>query len=173
MPVCLSDVSATSGRFVVRPNRSITRKGLFLIFVGIGVGAVTVGLRFWLLGAWVVLPITVLELIFLGTAFIIVERETRFCETIDLSEKAVSVEQKDWRSRRVWRYPTYWVQVIFRPDPKGWYTSHLYLRSHGDSLEIGACLSDEERFQLSQDLSKIIYGSGGGLQSTPVSGKKT
>lgn len=173
MPVCLSDVSATSGRFVVRPNRSITRKGLFLVFLGIGAAAVVVGLRFWLLGAWVVLPITVLELIVLGTAFFLVERETRFCETIDLSEKAVSVVQKDWKSQRVWRYPTYWVQVIFRPDPKGWYPSHLYLRSHGDSLEIGACLNDEERFALSQDLTKIIYGFGGRLQPTPVTETKT
>jgi len=168
LPVCLSDVSDNAGRFVIRPNRSLTRKGMFLFFIGVCIAAVSVALRFWLLGAWVVLPITVLELIVLGTAFFLIERETRFCETIDLSEKAVSVVQKSWKSKREWRYPTYWVQVIFRPDPKGWYPSHLYLRSHGDSLEIGACLNDDERFQLSQDLTKIIYGGGNGLSPTPT-----
>jgi len=172
LPVCPSDVSETSGRFVIRPNRSMTRKGMSLVFIGIGVAAVLVALRFWLLGAWMVLPITILELIVLGAAFVIIERETRACETIDLSEKAVSVVQEGWKLNREWRYPTYWVQVIFRPDPKGWYPSHLYLRSHGDTLEIGACLNDDERFQLSQDLSKIIHGHGAGLMSRPVPGTK-
>ena len=172
MPVCLSDVSATSGRFVIRPNRSVTRKGMTLIYIGICAAAIAVALRFWWLGAWMVLPITVLELLVLGLAFRMVERATRSCETIDLSEKAVSVVQKGWRLHRQWRYPTYWVQVIFRPDPRGWYPSRLYLRSHGDTLEIGACLNDEERFQLSQDLAKIIYG-GGGPRSTPPTQAQT
>ena len=57
MPVCLSDVSSTSGRFVIRPNRSVTRKGMTLIYIGICAAAIAVALRFWLLGAWMVLPI--------------------------------------------------------------------------------------------------------------------
>lgn len=127
-----------------------------LVFCGISVVAIIVALRFWLLGAWVVLPMTALELSLLGIAFLVVERKTRFCETIELTEESVSVVQKDWKSSRKWCYPRYWVQVIFSEDPKGWYPSRLYLRSHGDTLEIGACLNEGERFQLSQHLKDMI-----------------
>ena len=127
-----------------------------LVFVGICIAALAVAIRFWLLGAWMVLPITLLEMVVLGTAFFLIERSTRFCETIELTAESVSVVQRDWKSRKVWSYPTYWVQVIFRQDPKEWYPSHLYLRSHGDCVEIGACLNDEERSRLSRDIKRII-----------------
>jgi uncharacterized membrane protein len=158
LPISQGSASGTTGSFVVRPNRSLGKGGTLLVFAGICLIACLVAIRFWLLGAWVVLPITALELVFLGIAFLVVERKTRFCETIELTEQAVSVVQRDWKSEREWCYPTYWVQVIFREDPSGWYPSHLYLRSHGDTLEIGACLNDSERSQLSQDLKKIIDG---------------
>ncbi len=139
----------------------MTRKGLILVFFGICLAAFSVAVRFWLLGAWVVLPITVLEMLVLGIAFYLVERETRFCETIDLTAESVSIVQRSWKSKREWCYPTYWVQVVSDVDPKGWYPSHLYLRSHGDSLEIGTCLNEDERQQLSRHL-KIALENGRG-----------
>lgn len=160
MPISLTEHSGTSGKAVIRPNRSLSRKGMILFFSGVCVAAILVAFRFWLLGAWVVLPITMLELLVLGAAFFWIERETRFCETIELNEDLVSVVQRDWRSKKEWCYQTYWVQVVLQSDPKGWYPSHLYLRSHGDSLEIGACLNEEERHQLEQHLKKIIQGVG-------------
>ena len=156
MPISLGEASNSAGSIVVRPNRSLGKEGTALLFCGICVVAIVVGLRFWLLGAWVVLPITVLELVLLGVAFLVVERKTRFCETIELKDDSVSVVQRDWRSKKEWCYPRYWVQVIFREDPAGWHPSHLYLRSHGDTLEVGACLNDSERLQLSQYLKNMI-----------------
>lgn len=160
MPFSQRDISETAGSFVVRSNRSLGSKGTALVFCGICVVALIVAVRFWLLGAWVVLPIFALELMLLGVAFLIVERKTRFCETIELTEDSVSVVQRDWKSEREWCYPKYWVQVVFRQDSAGWYPSHLYLRSHGDVLEIGACLNDSERLQLSQHLRRMINRSG-------------
>ncbi len=160
MPICLRNISDSAGSIVVRPNRSLGREGTALVFCGICFVAILAALRFWLLGAWVVLPITVLELLLLGVAFLVVERKTRFCETIELTDDSVSVVQKSWKSCKEWCYPRYWVQVIFSEDPSGWYPSHLYLRSHGDTLEIGACLDDRERFQLSRHLAKMIGGIG-------------
>lgn len=159
MPFSQRLVSDRAGSFEVRPNRSLSGRETAIFFGGICVVAVTVAVRFWLLGAWVVLPMMILELSLLGGAFLVVERKTRFCETIELTDDRVSVVQKDWKSKREWCYPRYWVQVIFREDPQGWYPSHLYLRSHGDSLEVGACLNDGERLQLSQHLKKIIDGA--------------
>ena len=158
MPISQRLVSERAGSFEIRPNRSLNGRETAIFYAGVCVVGVIVAARFWLLGAWVVLPITVLELLLLGVAFLVVERKTRFCETIELTDDAVSVVQKDWKSKKEWCYPRYWVQVIFQEDPQGWYPSHLYLRSHGDALEIGACLNDSERLQLSQHLKRIIDG---------------
>lgn len=155
MPIRQHDVTETSGRFEIRPNRSMTRKGVIWVFVGISLAALLVALRFVLIGAWVVLPITTLELLVLGIAFYIIEHETRFRETIELNRESVSVVQKGWKISREWRYPAYWVQVILQKRPD-WYPSRLFLRSHGDLLEIGACLNEDERQELSKHLTQII-----------------
>ena len=138
---------------------------MILFFIGVCCAALLVATRFWLLGAWVVLPITILELIVLGTAFVLIERQTRLREVIDLSEKAVTVVQKGWKLNNEWSYPAYWVQVIHRTDPTGWYPSHLYLRSHGDTVEIGACLNEEERVRLTRQIKKIILSVGGSFDA--------
>ncbi|OOZ46379.1 DUF2244 domain-containing protein [Solemya velum gill symbiont] len=60
--------------------------------------------------------------------------------------------------RNEWKFPTYWVKVILDFDSSGWYASRLYLRSHGKLLEIGACLNEEERQELTQHLRNRITG---------------
>ena len=156
MPICLNDHSESSSSITIRPNRSLTRQGMTAFFLGICAVSIAVAVRFWLLGAWVVLPISVLEMLVLGMAFRIVERDTRFCETISINGDAIQVVQKNWKSQEECSFPVYWVQILFKKDPTDWFPNHLYLRSHGRTLEIGACLTDEERLQLKQDLERIL-----------------
>ena len=158
MPFWQSDSTASSGRFIIRPNRSITKKGINLLLLGISIVTIGIAIRFWLIGAWMVLYFAILEMCMLGIAFVVVERKTRYCETIELNDETVLVTQENWRSTREWKYPTYWVKVVLDVDTSGWYPSHLYLSSHGKSLEIGSCLNEEERLALTQSLRKRIEG---------------
>jgi uncharacterized membrane protein len=125
---------------------------MLAFFIGISVVAVSVAVRFLLLGAWVVLPFAMVELIGLGIAFFLMSRRSRYSETIDVAEDALFVIRRDWRSQHEWRFQPYWVQVILRLDANNWYPSRLFLRSHGQSIEIGSCLTDEERAELSAGL---------------------
>lgn len=158
MPMWHSDVSTSSEKFVIRPNRSTTGKGIALLLLGVGTITIGVAVRFWLIGAWMVMPFAILEMLALGYAFVAVERKTRFCETIELDEETVSVVQKNWNATNEWKFPTYWVKVILDFDSSGWYASRLYLRSHGKLLEIGACLNEEVRQELTQHLRNRITG---------------
>jgi uncharacterized membrane protein len=129
---------------------------MLVFFIGISVMAIAVAVRFVLLGAWVVLPITLAELIGLGIAFFLISRRARYSETIDVEDGALFVIRRDWRSQHEWRFQPYWVQVVLKLDANSWYPSRLYLRSHGESVEIGSCLTDEERAELSDGLRRRL-----------------
>ncbi len=140
-------------RFIIRPNRSIGKKGLIIFFSLICVFSIGIALRFWLLGAWMVMPMVLLEMGILGSAFYLVERASRDTETIDLSENLLRVTRNVKSVVDEWQFQPYWVQVRLFNDQISWYPKHLCLRSHGKELEIGQCLTDEEREELSESLN--------------------
>lgn len=126
-----------------------------IFFLLVCAASVGIAIRFWLLGAWVVMPVVLLEMVVLGTAFYLVEKSSRDVETIDMSDDGLVKVTRTVRSVvDEWRFQPYWVQVVLRSDRIKWYPTHLSLRSHGKSVEIGACLTDEEREELSDSLKE-------------------
>ena len=128
-----------------------------------GVSALTLGvaLRFWIIGAWVVLPFAFLEVLVLGVSMYMFERRTRFAEIIEINNGTLWVTRLDSRNRQEWNFQPYWVQVVLKADPRNWYPNRLFLRSHGRLLEIGGCLTNEERTQLSETLKhELLINTG-------------
>lgn len=143
-------------RYVLRPNRSLSTRGMIWFVAGVGALALFIAVRFVLLGAWIVLPLTIAEIIVLGIAFYLVARSGRRCEIIDVNESEMRVIRDNGYTQQEWHFQPYWVQVVLKPDPANWYPSRLYLRSHGKQLEIGNSLTDAERKQLSEDLKRRL-----------------
>ncbi len=150
------DASGRAYRYIIRPNRSIGKKGIIIFFSLVILVSAVIALRFWLLGAWVVMPLMVLELSILGAAFYLVQKASRDVETIDLSDNLLRVTRKFRSVADEWQFQPYWVQVILRTDHINWYPTHLCLRSHGRMIEIGTCLTDEEREELSESLKQEL-----------------
>jgi uncharacterized membrane protein len=148
------DASGKVCRFIIRPNNSLGTTGKIIFFMVVCLVSVGLAIRFWLLGAWLVMPVVLLEMIVLGVAFYLVDRAARDIETIDLSEDSLKVTRSVKSVVDEWRFQPYWVQVVLRSDRIAWYPSHLSLRSHGKSIEIGTCLTDEEREELSLNLKE-------------------
>lgn len=155
------DASGLTCRFELRPNRSLSKRGMVWFVTAVGLVALLIGLRFALLGAWLVLPLAAVEIVGLGTAFALVARAARRREIIDIDGDGMRVVREDGRLRQEWRFHSYWVQVVLQPDPANWYPSRLYLRSHGKQLEIGRSLTDQERQQLSDELKRRLAGPSG------------
>ena len=150
------DSSGTTCRYVLRPNRSLSPRGMVWFVAAVGAAAFLVAIRFVLLGAWIVLPLAIAEIAGLGLAFYLVSRAGRRCEIIDVTETEMLVVRDDGHERQEWRFQPYWVQVILQLDPKNWYPSRLFLRSHGRQLEIGRSLTDAERRELSEELRRRL-----------------
>ncbi len=98
------------------------------------------------------MPMVLLEMAVLAGAFILVDRASRDSEIIDIREDALHVIRHRKTEVTEWTFQPYWVQINLRKDRISWYPTHLSLRSHGKSIEIGTCLTDEEREELSERL---------------------
>lgn len=144
-----ADADKSHCEFLIRPNRSMTAKGM-VFFVGlVGLGVFLIALRFVLLGAWVIFPFAVLEVGFLAAGFWLYERSSRYRETVQVSRDSFLITQDGVNVRRSWRFNPHWVQVSLKLDPDDWYPSKLLIRSHGEQVEIGSCLTNQEREELS------------------------
>ena len=135
----------------LKPNRALSRRDLRrVIGVLVALALTTAGL-----GAWqgnVFAPLFALVESFavafaLGVAWRAGDRSERI--TLDES----SLEVQSLPGRRSARFQTYWVRVQLRSG-KG--RARLLLTSHGQELEIGAFLADEERAELSRKLKVLL-----------------
>lgn len=129
---------------VLYPHRSLSPRG-FLILMGAIAGlSFTIGLIFFLVGAWPIVGFLGLDVAVVYLAFRLNYRAARAYETIRLSGNELEVVKIDARGRRR-RYvlPSAWLKVDVEARPRR--ASRLTLRSRGRGLEIGAFLGQEEK----------------------------
>lgn len=140
---------------VIRPNRSASIRGLkVLIFVLSGFSFV-VGLGFFLLGAWPVVPFLGLDVLLLAAALRFNLFASKAYEAISLTAKALTVRRVNhWGTQTNVSFQPNWLQVNIEVPPQRW--SPLELRSHGRSMVIGAFLLPEERLQLANSLRREL-----------------
>ncbi len=142
--------------FLIRPNRSMTAKGMSLFVVFVGLAVFLVAMRFALLGAWVILPFAILEVVLFAVAFWWYEKASRYRETIKLSKNNILITKESLKFRKSWQFNPYWVQVKLLPNANNWYPSQLLIRSQGKQVEIGSCLTNQERQELSEALKNAM-----------------
>jgi len=150
------DQAGMPNRYIVQPNRSLTPAGMLWFFLLVALAAISLAIRFVFLGAWVVLPFTLFEVLGLGAAFIVYERSSRYREVIDFRKEHLLVERSGRCKVEKWEFQLYWVRLVEWKDSNSWYPGRLFLRSHGRELEIGACLTEEERQELAAGLTRYI-----------------
>ncbi len=140
---------------VLRPYRSAGKRAIRRVVVGTAIIWVIVGIVFAVFGAWPVLPFLGLEVIILFAAFALNNSSAQTEETINLTETTLTVRRVDhWGKQKLFRLPTNWLQVNLE-NPL---TPHcrLELRSHGQSIYIGAFLGPGEKVDLAKALRRHL-----------------
>ena len=113
--------------------------------------------RFWLLGAWLVVPFFLLEMTLLGFVLFLLARDARYRETIEITAKQVLITVKDGTQEPLKKsFNLYWVEFVLKQDDKSWHPSRLYLKSHGHFIRFGQCLTDEDRLGLLKRLKNAL-----------------
>lgn len=146
-------------RVIVRPNRTLTLRGMTALFAVLTVVVLTIGIGFTLAGAWPVLPFVGLEVVVVGVVLYRLFRHADDHEQIIVDRERVTVIR--WRGRRERRheFQRYWTKVVLERH-RGWYPSQLKVGSHGRFVVIAADVNEKERESLSAALNDFFRKKG-------------
>ena len=117
--------------------------------------SVLVGIRFWLLGAWPVLPFSVLEVGLVMLMLRLNARQARGSELLILTEGALRIIRTDPSgARREKTVPTAWLSVDL--EERDGRVPRLALRGHGLDEEIAPVLGEEAKRDLATSLRDAL-----------------
>jgi len=144
---------------IVRPNRTLTLRGMTVLFAGLTVVVLTIGVGFTLAGAWPVLPFAGLELALVGAVLYRLFRHADDHDRIMIDRERVTVIRQ--RGRCEWRdeFQRYWTKVTLERG-RSWYPSRLKVGSHGRFVVIAAGVNEKEREALSIALNNFLQKKG-------------
>jgi len=104
-----------------------------------------IALRLAWLGFWMVLPFTLLELGFLVAMVHLVKSKANYVEKVSVDNDQVTISHLEKNKDAEWSFPLYWSRVELRKPTHRWYPHRLLVGTSGRWVEIGQCLTDEER----------------------------
>lgn len=141
---------------VLRPNRSLSARGMAMLFGGVAGSVAVLAVIFLRSGAWPVVPFLGLELAAVGATLWLLHWHTHDCEIIRLEDDRLEVVQRRGRSETCHRFPRYWARVVMEPSLNNHHPSRLVIRSHGRELEVGAGMTEEARRVLAAMLARSM-----------------
>ncbi len=140
---------------VISPHRSLSRRGLAVLFGAIGGFSALTMLRFWLLGAWPVAVFSVLEIGLFAFLFRLNMLRARASEMLLLGAGGMRIIRTDWRGRREEHdIPAGWMNVTLVETPGR--VPRLLLTSRGAAVEVAAFLGEEEKLDLAGALRDAL-----------------
>ena len=150
------DPLGTGCRFIIRPNRSLSWRELLLFFyISLSV-SLLIALFFLLIGAWLILPFTGLEMLLLFSGlYYVAKRCSRDCEWITVREVDIETINFTGRKKTINSFPRHWARLELQENEK-WYASRLLIGSHGRYAEIGTHLTEHEKRELYRDLKQAL-----------------
>jgi uncharacterized membrane protein len=153
------DPGSGSHRIVLQPNASMSSRQAVKVVAVLAVAMGAIAVFFAGMGAWLVLPFSGGEWLLLVYCFRVALRGAAIREVITITDSIVCVERgrEHPETVRQWRRP--WVNVEWVRSVIPGHPSHLYLRLHGERLEVGDFLVESERARLAGDLHKILVDS--------------
>ena len=138
--------------FWVRPNRSLSRRGMVTLWGVLAGVSMLVALVSGVVGNAYAALFALAEAGALALALAAAWKAGARAERIRCTEDALEVHAFPSGQQRA-RFQPYWVRLGWRP---GNGHRRLVLASHGREIEIGAFLGDEERGQLHQRLELLL-----------------
>jgi uncharacterized membrane protein len=154
-PFRLAKATADGVVWTLQRNCSVTPAQLGLCFAMLSLVSLGVALFFWFHGAVLVLPFAALELLALGTAFLIYARHAADRECISVRGGCLVVEVE--RAGRVDRceFVRDWVRV--EPDRR---SGLVALTAGGRSVCVGRFLRPDLHPVLARELRQAVRGAG-------------
>jgi uncharacterized membrane protein len=138
---------------VARSNDSLGTRGRWQIFGALAAVSLGLAAAFALVGAWPVLPYSVLELAVLAGAFAWCDRHATDWERLVVAGDRVVVETGRGRKRERREFNRYWLRVEVEDGLSR--SPRVVLRGGGASCEFGKALPARERLAVARELRQL------------------
>ncbi len=140
---------------VIVPHRSLSPRGVRRLIAVLCLLSGLTALRFWLIGAWLVVAFSAAEA---GLAVFLIRlniRRARASELVLLSPEALRIVRTDMRGRRTEQtLSPGWLNVVVRERPGR--IPALLLVANGRAEEIAAALAEDEKRDLAAALAAAL-----------------
>ena len=150
------DDQTRTGVIILQPNHSWSwRANVLFLSILMGV-SLTIGFGFLMAGAWLVLPFSILEMAVVAYCIHYCVKQCARQEVIIVSDYEVKIEQgvKTPASERT--FQRMWAKFFVERPKHPWYPMSLFIRSHGQELEIGSFLNSRDKQTLVSQLKRVI-----------------
>ena len=153
----MDDSKPKTWRATLTPHRSLSPKG-FIVLMSVIVGLnLTVGMFFFVIGAWPVVGFMGLEVALIWWAFRANFADARRAEHIEITLEELVLRRlaKD-RPAQEQRFARRWVRVELEEDMERELVGPLYLRFGGKRTEIASFLGAQERLSFANALKAAL-----------------
>jgi uncharacterized membrane protein len=130
------------------------------VIATVAVVELLIGGAFFWVGMTLVLPFSGLEVLVLAIAFYHCLLHGMRREVVQVEADRILVRRGRRQVEEERAFQRAWVRVNLVAG-SGWYPSRLTLRSHGQELEIGEFLTDEERAEFATQLRCVVQAHEG------------
>ena len=140
---------------IVRPNRSFRKAELGLFGLGLLAALTLGGALTWLYGFWPILAFDILVLIGLISATWFAERASGYLERIRIDDDWVTITRGFRGPESSFRVQRGWARLIEEAGGP-WRRHRIWIGASGRASEIGACLGEEDKQELSRRLRRYL-----------------
>ena len=149
-------VAPRVAQFVIRPNRSLSRRGNQLFFLTLFCTSFIIAGAFTAMGMWVILPFAGFEMLCLGVALYCCAHRLSRRETVVVDGDEVRVSSGHEKPEQSCTFQRAWARVVLSPPDRHGASRRLWIRSHGRQVEIGSFLNDADKGALARALDRAI-----------------
>lgn len=157
----MDDTKPKTWRAILTPHRSLSRQGFVLLMSVIAGFNFTVGLFFYLIGAWPVLGFMGLDVALIWWAFRANFADARRAEHIEITPHELVLRRlAESQPSEEQRFARCWVRVELEEDRERELVGPLYLSFAGKRTEIASFLGGRERLSFANALKAALINSG-------------
>ncbi|GIU67128.1 DUF2244 domain-containing protein [Candidatus Phycosocius spiralis] len=130
---------------VLRPNRSLSKRGFLIFMLALIAMSISVSLVFISIGAWPIVGFFGLDVLLVYLAFKAnFKAGTRECETVKVSASQIAISKTCPKGRvGWWRVPPSFARVVIEEHKAD--EAKVVLAAGGGELPLANCLSSDER----------------------------
>jgi len=156
MIVIEKDKKDEAFRIVLTPNRSISWPLLVKFYLFTCFMSFSIATLFALLGYWVVLPFSGLEMLVLGGGLYVTCRKVYRQEVISLDNDRIEIEKGCISVDESWQFDRHWARLSIEEIKSFRKKMSLKIGSHGNYVEVGSFLNESEKETLAFELNQSI-----------------